>query len=423
MKNTQRFILIHSFMAVLAFSQSAFAAPACVDLFTDKNEPAAHEHVKAALVAGKLTKLVRSNARQNWAWYKKFAKDYLSPEVLGFTGNIDGDPHNGNYAPIIVNGKIEWRLVDYDDAGVGPFVLDFAKFVGVTKSVDSIKKVKVKDMWDAYLRGLEGKAYEEVPDFVQELLDMTPERFRDLEVKKATKFSSGDKLLNDGEKSSAITKLVKKGGKLVEVFDQAKYDLVMETVRRSLPEGFTVLDVGGREKGGGTKVENPAEPKEEMAGGSADAIRFVALVKGKDGRNTIFELKQDSESGIDAYQPQQSTLEQILDFHVYRGQKSDGLYSEVQMNIDGSNLSFNLRPKPLYFFDYANKAKTKNQFEEFEGLTLYNSWIKGRMQSGQKQAAAYLKALKKEGDDGKTYNGIKDMTWAYLELLESYLPE
>ena len=186
----------------------------------------------------------------------------------------------------------------------------------------------------------------------------------------------------------------------------------MEVFRRNLPEGLEVLDVGGREKeGGGSGSVN----------GEGGALRFIALVKGKDGRNTLYELKQDFESGIENYQPQDGSLQEILDFHVIGKGQTDKNYQEVNVNIDGDK-RFVLRPKPLYFYDYANKAKTMSQQEEFQDLSLYNAWYKGRMVSQQKNAVSYLKALQAD-KNGEIFEGVKRMTWEYLEFIEKYLPE
>lgn len=399
MKSAKHFNMRHSVLAVLFMSQTVQAQLYCASFFGSKNQPVAHEQVKVAISSDKLTQLARSNAPQSWAWFKEYSVKYLSQNILKFEGMIEGDPHNGNYGPTVVNGKVKWRSLDYDDAGRGPYILDFAKFMIATKAVDSVKKVKASELWEQYQRGIEGKEYKNLPKRIKELLEMSETEFRDLEVKKASKFSYGDKLINDGQRSTKIN-------------DKKLYNLVLEVFRRNLSEGLEVLDVGGREKeGGGSGSVN----------GVGGAIRFVALVKGKDGRNTLYELKEGAESGIKKYHPQDVSLQEILNFHVIGQEKPDANYQEVSLNINGDK-RFVLRPKPLYFYDYANKAKTKSQFEEFEALSLYNAWYKGRMVSQQKNAELYLKALQTD-KNGEIFEGLKSMTWGYLEFLEKYLPK
>lgn len=399
MKNAKRFTMRHSVLALLFLAPTAHSAVTCGSLFGTKNPPIAYHEVKVAISSDKLTKLARSNAPQSWAWFKQYSGHFLSEDILKYEGMIEGDPHNGNYGPTVVNGKVKWRSLDYDDAGRGPYILDFAKFLIATKAVDSVKKVKISDLWEQYQRGIEGKEYKNTPKRIAELLEMSATEFRNMEMKKALKFSNGDKLINDGSRSTKIT-------------DKKMYNLVMEVFRRNLPEGMEVLDVGGREKeGGGSGSVN----------GEGGALRFIALVKGKDGRNTLYELKQDAESGIENYQPQDVSLQEILNFHVIGEGKMDANYQEVNVNINGDK-RFVLRPKPLYFYDYANKAKTMSQQEEFQDLSLYNAWYKGRMISQQKNAAPYLKALQAD-KNGEIFEGIKRMTWEYLEFIEKYLPE
>ncbi|MES2802791.1 MAG: hypothetical protein V4654_09890 [Bdellovibrionota bacterium] len=399
MKLAVRFNVRHSVLAILFLGQSAYSALACGQLFESKKAPVAHEEVKLAIGSDKLTKLARSNAPQSWAWFKSYSVNFLSKDILRHQGMIDGDPHNGNFGPMVVNGKVKWKSLDYDDAGTGPFILDYAKFLISIKAVDSVKKVKASDLWEHYLRGLKGKEYVNPPPLITEFLNMSAKDFRNLEVKKAGKFSVGDKLLNDGERSTPIA-------------DKKTYNLIMEVFRRNLPEGMQVMDVGGREKeGGGSGSVN----------GEGGVLRFVALVKGADGRNTIYELKQDSESGIKNYQAQSMTLQEVLDFHVLGKNSKDKSYQEVNVNIDGDK-PFVLRPKPIYFYDYANKAKTMSQFAEFEALSHYNAWYKGYMHGQQKGGKDYLKALQAD-TDAKIFDGLKDMTWEYLEYLQTFLPK
>lgn len=396
MNYSKRITMRHSILAVLFMGQAAQAQLTCGSLFGTKNPPIAYEQVKVAISSDKLTKLARSNAPQSWAWFKKYADNFLPESIIKFEGMIEGDPHNGNYGPTVVNGKVKWRSLDYDDAGRGPYILDFAKFLIATKAVDSVKKVKASDLWKQYQLGLEGRDYKNPPKRISELLEMSAAEFRNMEIKKALKFSKGDRLINDGERSSKIT-------------DKKTHDLVVEVFRRHLPQDLVVLDVGGREKeGGGSGSVN----------GEGGALRFIALVKGKDGRNTLYELKQDGESGIENYRPQDVSLQEILDFHVG---KNDRNFQEVNVNIDGDK-RFVLRPKPLYFYDYANKAKTMSQHEEFASLTLYNAWYKGRMISQQKNAEPYLKALQNDKNN-EIFEGVKRMSWEYLEFIEKYLPE
>lgn len=396
MTNTKRINVRHLAVAVLFMGQAAYIAPACAQMFGHKKT----SPVKISSDSDKLTNLVRSNAPQSWAWFSLNAEHHLPKSIFKFQGMIDGDPHNGNYGPLVVNNQVKWKSLDYDDAGIGPFILDYAKLLIAVKAVESVSKVKASTMWDLYLKGLKGEKYPEDPSLISKYLAMTPAKFRDLEVEKTLKFSVGDKLLNDGEKSQMIK-------------DKKLYSLILESFRRNLPEEMKILDVGSREKeGGGSGSVN----------GKGGALRFIGLVKGADGRNTLFELKQKFQSGISNYQPQVTTLQEVLTFQVLGKNSKDKNFQQVNINIEGDK-TFVLRPKPIYFYEYANKADTKSQFEEFNALSLYNAWYKGYMQSSQTGAKEYLMALEADSAERKIYEGLKTMTWSYLEFLQTFLPK
>lgn len=53
---------------------------------------------------------------------------------------------------------------------------------------------------------------------------------------------------------------------------------------------------------------------------------------------------------------------------------------------------------------------------------MYNAWYKGRMHGKQPEAQAFIKALAAD-KEGKIPESVKDMTWTYLEYLESFLPD
>ncbi len=398
MKCFHRLILRHSFLILLLLGYFAQADSTCENLFGAQSQHPDYLQVKV-VGSEKLTKLTRSNAPQAWAWFKNFVSQFIPENILHFEGMIEGDPHNSNYGPILVNEKVKWRSLDYDDAGKGPYILDFAKFLISVKSVNSKDKVKTSDLWVQYQRGIAGKDFKSPSKRIAEILKMSAGEFRDLEVAKASKFSNGNKLINDGKRSTLIS-------------DKNIFDTVWEVFTRYLTEGLQVLDIGGREKeGGGSGAVN----------GEGGALRFIALVKGKDGRNTLYELKQDSDSAIANYQPQSTTLQEVLNFHVIRDGSNDPNFQAVNVDINGDK-RFVLRPKPLYFYDFANKANTTKQQDEFEALSLYNAWYKGYVVSLQKNAPQYLIALQAD-KKGLLLHGLKLMTWKYLDFLSKYLPE
>ena len=87
---------------------------------------------------------------------------------------LAGDPHAGNFAVLplrSVDGsrKMRYVNVDFDDAGRGPFVLDFIRFMIASKATD--REAKRRPQEEAYLKGLAGKEIDP-PKKVHDLLHM-----------------------------------------------------------------------------------------------------------------------------------------------------------------------------------------------------------------------------------------------------------
>jgi len=382
---------------VLFVTFNANAQEQCLDLF--KQKP--HEVFKQLLQSKSPSQLLRSNAEQYWAWAKVNSQNYFKEvtNVLNITGRVVGDPHNKNFGIISYMKKLIWTVVDSDDAGAAPMILDFTRFVAAIKAVEDIK---TKDLWSYYIAGLTGQEIA-VPAIVQKYLNMSYEDFRALEVKKANKFAdvSRLKLKNDGVESSSI-------------INEKDYDKVKKEFENAFKStNWQVLDVGGREKD---------------RGGSQEALRFVALVREADGFNTIFELKEDLGSSVDQYQHQShDNLEQTLDDYIYSRVRSgktaqDLSYQVVKFKIEGKERIFLLRRKQLYFFDAANSVDTKKEENEFSQLSIYNAWFMGRLHGQQSNSRAYVSVIQND-TDGKILDGVKQMAKSYLDLLVSELKD
>jgi len=382
---------------VLFVILNANAQEQCLDLF--KQKP--HEVFKQLLQSKSPSQLLRSNAEQYWAWAKVNSQNYFKEvtNVLNITGRVVGDPHNKNFGIISYMKKLIWTVVDSDDAGAAPMILDFTRFVAAIKAVEDIK---TKDLWSYYIAGLTGQEIA-IPAIVQKYLNMSYEDFRALEVKKANKFAdvSRLKLKNDGVESSSI-------------INEKDYDKVKKEFENAFKStNWQVLDVGGREKD---------------RGGSQEALRFVALVREADGFNTIFELKEDLGSSVDQYQHQShDNLEQTLDDYIYSRVRSgktaqDLSYQVVKFKIEGKERIFLLRRKQLYFFDAANSVDTKKEENEFSQLSIYNAWFMGRLHGQQSNSRAYVSVIQND-TDGKILDGVKQMAKSYLDLLVSELKD
>lgn len=386
----KRLILIHSAIALFAINICAVPTAQSKMLFPvtrtqKKSSTMTDQTFKQVAESKNTSQLLRNNPGHYWAWAKINAKKTIPKEALNIQGWVVGDPHNKNFGILKFQNKIRWSLLDFDDPGVGPYVLDFVRFVAATKAVADIK---TKLLWEAYQQGLRGEKIE-TPEVIQNVLSLTPAAYRELEIKKAAKFSSGDKLTNDGEESTPVTNAqIKK--------------IILETFTKLLPDQ-NILDIGARAKDNG---------------GSANALRFLALVRGSDGRNTLYELKENLDPALAKYQEQTNSFKEKLFFYL---QKSiDPAYQNVTIEIDGTNHDFLLRPKQLYFFDAANDGSGEQNYPVFKALTLYNAWFLGSIHGMQKNSAQYRKTLE---NDEAIYDGIKATAKAYLELLSQQLQE
>src|SRR5262249_44959292 len=128
----------------------------------------------------------RSNASHYWSYMKSRVstqhQEGLKP-YIGFQGMLAGDPHMGNFAviPVRANGanraaELAFLNVDFDDAGEGPFVLDFIRYeVAVKAAFD--ENIKKRDLEDAYIKGLAGQEIAP-PTQVQQLLNMSMQDYQ-----------------------------------------------------------------------------------------------------------------------------------------------------------------------------------------------------------------------------------------------------
>lgn len=405
-------LILAVFLNFKTFAAGAFAAgaPKCAKVLADTERPATEiteeAELKDLVKAKNPSKTIRSSAGHFWRVTKKIingdipsdlsrSQRKLLQNLMQAEGWVIGDLHNGNVGPLRVGvtaenpkGKIDYTVVDYDDpAPKGSLVFDFVHHVIAAKAVETPTELRIskQEMFDDYLTGLRGKKYAP-PSRISKLLNISPEEFRQLEIKKAKKFTTanGLQLIKDGVKSSEIT--------------PAETQSVLRETEKAIGEHYEILDVGGREKD---------------SGGSAGALRYLLLVKEKStGDSFLFELKQEAVSAVAEYdkQPDYSYADR-LDHYVNKNNPKDIRFQSLNLNIEGQNVKMTLRPKPLYFFDYANDGSRYNAFKEFRDLTLFNSFWLGFKQrrDDASNAVALLKKINEEGTD-KTFEALKILT-------------
>ena len=151
-----------------------------------------------------LSQLIRSNTPQYWNYMRRRADLSSLKRYLPFEGLLAGDPHMGNFSVLPlkqVGGSRQMRFVDidFDDAGHGPFVLDFVRYLIASKSIR--KQIKKRPLEKSYLAGLAGKQLKP-PKKVQSLLAMPVAKYDAMVADYAKKNSSKTDSNSRRERSS-----------------------------------------------------------------------------------------------------------------------------------------------------------------------------------------------------------------------------
>lgn len=402
-------ILILTLLAV----QNSKAAHQCEGLFLGQQKPQnqndfnkENSELKNLVKAKNPSKTIRSSAGHFWRRTKDIIQN-LTPsslsnsqravldKLMSVNGWVIGDLHNGNLSPMRLAvtekdllGKIEYAVVDYDDpAPRGPLIFDIIHHIIAAKAVEvpSNTKISKEEIFEAYLRGLKDKDFE-TPSRINKILAMSPAEFRELEIKKAKKFTDtdGKSLLKDGVRSTQISK--------------SEYQEVLMVLKNTVGHQYEILDIGGREK---------------ESGGSADALRYLALLKEKEtGDQFLFELKQEATSAVTEFQEQPYyDYSDRLDHYVHMNYPRDIRFQSLVIQVAGKSVRMTLRPKPLYFFDYANDGSKNSAYKEFRDLTMFNAYWLGQKQrlDDSLNAKYLLSTIKAIGVDA-VYDSIKALT-------------
>src|ERR1051326_2803746 len=196
-----------------------------------------------------LSQLVRSNAAQYWCYAKHADLDGLG-RYLPFEGVVAGDPHMGNFGILPLRNPLGERQmkyvnIDFDDAGLAPFILDFVHLLVTSKAVGP--DIKFRHLLDAYFKGLAG-AKMDAPKKLKLFLDMPVTEYDSMVERYA-------------EKHAADEGFRFKPGKL-----EPYHGPIPRSTINAVFDADKVIDIGVR----------PVE-----RGGSAGELRIWALVSDK----------------------------------------------------------------------------------------------------------------------------------------------
>jgi hypothetical protein len=328
-----------------------------------------------------LSQLIRSNAPQYWQYMKKRADPGGLARYLLFVGVVAGDPHMGNFGvlPLRTDSgtrQMKYVNIDFDDAGRGPFVLDFVHYAITSKSVGS--DIKIRPLEDAYLEGLVGREIER-PKQLQNLLEMPVSDYDDMVAKYAEAHSSKDGF----------------------VFQTGKIEPYKGGVARSAIEALfaaeNLVDLGTRPIG---------------RGGSVGELRIWILVQGKNLQRRIVELKQYAEPATAIYQPQPPVEQWLKEVRDVFWPGLDG--SDYELVKIAEHGWFWVRDKRVSLIDLPYSSKKNKKIEFRDELATYDANQLGLAHGRQARASAYYRAINTDTEAFRT--ATKEAALAYLEL-------
>jgi hypothetical protein len=327
-----------------------------------------------------LSQLIRSNTPHYWRYMKHQADLSGLQPYLPHEGILAGDPHMGNFAVLPlkqVGGSTQMRFVnvDFDDAGRGPFILDFVRYLIASKSIG--KPIKKRPLEKSYLAGLAGKAL------------ASPKKVRDFLAMPVAKY---DALAADyADKNSSKRGFAFKKGE-IEPF-------TAKIARSTIEDLFT-----------GQKVIDLAIRPEDR-GGSIGQLRIWVLVEGRKSRR-IMELKQYAEPATAKYRLQPPVRAWLDDVRATFWPGLDGSAYDL-VDVPGAG-PFWLREKHVSLIDVPYSSTKKSDVAFLQDLASYDANVLGLAHGRQGQAAPYRAQVTE--DPEAFHDAIKPVVKAYLEL-------
>ncbi|MGZ3794513.1 MAG: hypothetical protein ACXVCP_19350 [Bdellovibrio sp.] len=337
---------------------------------------------------GDLFSALRANAPHNWAYFKsiqpqlKFLKEAFEVQGIGI-----GDFHILNLGDIeLANGDRKIGLIDVDDGGHTSLFADITRAV-ISNQV-SPYKVSTKDLWDAYIAGLNGKKTEK-PKFIEKVLNYSHKDYLKLQKKYLAqlidnKTFSSEAQIHPMSEADALT--------------QEIYQKSHAVFEKTLSE-YTILDQG-------FKIKN--------TGGSQGIPRFWFLVK-KDGQKSIIEFKLLAEPAMELYQHQpiqEVRIEELI--KLYRPQKETyGIYKFV----DGGPYQFIARERVQGFLHFQpEKEQSASEIKKGQEMYLFllnkvGLW-QSQLEAGSKIAAALA------NNEDECFNEFQKIIDDYIEIMK-----
>jgi hypothetical protein len=338
-------------------------------------------------VSKDLSQLVRSNTVHYWTAMKRHQIDLSGLEpYLGYQGMLAGDPHTGNFGVLplrSVDGTCKMRYVnlDFDDAGRGPFVLDFIRFVIAAKATG--RDIRRRPQEDAYFKGLSGKCIDP-PKKVCDLLLMAVSEYEALTTGYLRKRCSDKGFIFKAGEIEPYTATIDRGS-IGNIFRKAK-----------------VVDIGIRP---------------EARGGSAGDLRIWVLIENADGGRKIMELKQYEEPATAKYQSQPAPRRRLKEIRLAFWPDLDGSDYDL-IEVGGGGL-FWIREKRVSLIDIPYSSEQAKKLDFLEDLEIYDANQLGLAHGRQSDAHHYHAAIKA---DPEAFHHIgARVEKAYLDIAKQAL--
>lgn len=325
--------------------------------------------------------LIRSNPQHFWAWMKQNAPKKLGT-LVNFTGEVSGDPHFYNFADIHVGpNQNGLALVDVDDSGKAPMILDFVRYYVFVKA--TTKTNYLEEMYAMYLKGLE-KDRVPTPDVLKEAIQHTRTELLAEHKSWVDRNLDAEFNLDNGKNEltgfKSVKPEIKALGKKVQaaLLSQKKVDEIFDA--------------------GHTSRES---------GSSKDMNRFWFSAK-LDNRKTIIECKELGKPSVGEYQLQNDHKKRVEDVLKYY---SDYPSKDTYVLAFGNN-DYWCRPR---HFDFLNRDSIKTLgVSKTKELSLYFAYWLGARQSLQAKGDGLLKALK---TDTTNINKIEELLKDYNKVV------
>jgi hypothetical protein len=334
----------------------------------------------------------RSSAPHFWKWGSDHATA-IAGEKLLVSGVVVGDAHIHNFGDFQADFERMFGVVDLDDGGRAPLLLDFVRFA--VAGLLGPTHVEIAQMYHAYTDGLSGIKYEK-PKVLKKALDISAKEAALAQTKFIKKVTSA------GQFKFPMPKL--------KPLDQAPADIavILEKAEPAFARaltGFKILDRAFRVK---------------EDGGSAGLVREIFLVQKSKAQPRVFEFKAFSEPATAQYQRQLDQIERIAEIRdVYRGGERDADVEVIETPLN----DFLKRPREKNFLKLANVPETKSETAALREMIVYTAnWLgrKHGKQSGGEKLSRQIEKSPAEADKATT-----DLIRAYLKeiiRLESRKP-